>query len=392
MKPVKNNHLRIGVVGMGLIGTQHIDAISRQPGAELAAVADSYLDDQRCDRLFVPGRYRDYREMMEKEDLDIIHNCTPNALHLAVSRAAFEHSLHVYGEKPLAGTLEEGESLCRLAEQSGLANAVNFNYRNNVMVWEMRERLAGGDAGRCFLIHGAYLQDWLMRETDFNWRLAQAEDGARSLSDIGSHWFDLVQFVTGAKITAVNASLITAHPVRYPASESEKGQARTAVEIRSDDAASVQLRMDSGLVATVMISQVSGGYKNAITLSVDCENYSMRWDQQKADRLVIGRQEGGEETLYADASILSVGAKSLASLPAGHATAWADALRNSVGEFYRAVRSSSYREGVHAYPTFADGLQIMLVVEACRLSNSRAQWVNVTTMAAPVLRPQRVNA
>ncbi|MDR1531441.1 MAG: Gfo/Idh/MocA family oxidoreductase [Clostridiales bacterium] len=363
--------LRVAIVGAGFIGMQHADAIMRQPGAKLVALADADSAGlaRKQAQLGLKRGYTDYQQMLEKEDIDIVHNCTPNSLHFAVSQAALSAGVHVYCEKPLAVSVEEGGKLTQMAREKKLGNAVNFNYRGNVCLWEMRERLKK-DAGRCFLLHGAYLQDWLMYETDYNWRLEECGNGLapRALADIGSHWFDLAQFVRGKRITAVNAALFNVWPERVKPSGDR-------VPVRSEDGAVVQMKFEDGLLASLVLSQVSAGYKNHIALSADCERYSMRWQQQQPDKLVLGKRDGGEEVLYADAGWLSGAAGKHASLPNGHSGGWADALRNMIGEFYQAIRDGSAQRGEPGnYATFEDGLYIMRLAEACAASWREQKW------------------
>jgi predicted dehydrogenase len=357
--------LRVAIVGAGFIGMRHADAVMRHPLASLVALADS--DKKALDRgISVLGDvrgYTDYKRMLEELEIDVLHNCTPNFLHCAASEAALLRGVHVYSEKPLAESVAEGEALVSLAKEKKLKNAVNFNYRGNVCVKEMRNRIKT-DAGRCFLIHGSYLQDWLCRETDYNWRLDT--DGPRALADIGSHWLDLAQYVCGKRIASVNASTFTTWQKRL-----SNGN---PIGISSDDGASLSLRFEGGLLANAIISQVSAGYKNHIALSVDCENYSMRWQQQAADRLVIGRRDGGEETLYADRIWLSAEAGKHSSLPGGHSQAWADALFNAISDFYGIVLTDTPNDSV---ASFEDGLGIMKLAEACLASGRDGSWHDI---------------
>jgi predicted dehydrogenase len=356
--------LRVAIVGAGLIGMRHADAVIRHPQATLVALADSNAQSlsRGLSALGDVRGYTDYKRMLEELELDVLHNCTPNFLHHAVSEAALSRGLHVYGEKPLAETVSEGEALVSLAKAKKVKNAVNFNYRGNICVQEMRNRLKTS-SGRVFVIHGSYLQDWLSRETDYNWRLETK--GPRSLADIGSHWLDLAQFIYGKRIVSVNASLFTSWQKRLNGDK--------PIDISSDDGASLSLRFEDGLLANAIISQVSGGYKNHIALSVDCENYSMRWQQQAADRLVIGRRDGGEETLYADSAWPSAQGKR-SSLPAGHSQAWADALSNTISDFYEMILSDTSSPNV---ATFEDGLNIMKLAEACLASGRDGTWHSV---------------
>ncbi|MDR0999917.1 MAG: Gfo/Idh/MocA family oxidoreductase [Clostridiales bacterium] len=361
--------IRVAVVGLGFIGGCHIDAIRRVFGTEIMAVSDVNEDavNRYSSALGVKG-YADYREMLEREDIDALHDCTPNSMHYDVTKAAIEAGVHVYGEKPLAATLEKGAELVRLANGKGVFCAVNFNYRANAVVWEMRERLgripAEGGAGRCFLIHGRYLQDWLSRAEDYDWRVTEAGDGPRALADIGSHWFDLARFVYGKKIVSVCAEPFVAYKTRIDK------------EVNSDDGAIVIARFEDGLAASLVISQVSNGYKNDLSISADCAEYSLRWRQQDADKLIIGRRNGGEETIFTSSQYFTGGAKERATLPAGHPVGWADSLKNSIQAFYDGLRSEN--SNCHnALCGFEDALWVMKVADACVRSGRSAKWVDV---------------
>ncbi|MDR1559568.1 MAG: Gfo/Idh/MocA family oxidoreductase [Clostridiales bacterium] len=362
------NKIRTAVVGLGFIGARHIDAIRRIGNAEIAAVAD--LNPNAVKKFsgdFGIAGYTDYTELLENERIDVLHNCTPNSLHFEVNKAAIVKGVNIYSEKPLAATIEQGEELVRLANECKAANAVNFNYRANPAVMEMRERVQNGAAGRCYLIHGSYMQDWLSEETDYDWRVAESGNGPRALADIGSHWFDLAQFVYGKRIASVCAAPFIAHNTR----QKPDGE-RVAVE--NDDGASVLIRFEDGLTANLVVSQVSAGYKNSVSISVDCQNYSMRWQQQDADKLVIGKRDGGEERVYAASQYFHGEAKRWAFLPNGHAAGWSEALFNAIAMYYENV----FMKTAHpACASFSDALEVMRVVSACAASGKEKRFVDI---------------
>ena len=367
--------LRVGLVGTGLIGRQHAEAIGRIPGIELVAIAEpngEVLEKQK--RYFGVNGYADYKEMIDREMPDVIHNCTPNVLHYEINKYALERGIHVYSEKPLAVTVGQADELTRLAHDKGLANGVNFNYRNNAAVQEMRVRMAGGDAGRCFLVHGHYLQDWLLHDTDFNWRLMSEEGGrSRALADIGSHWFDTVQVVTGRRVAAVYARNIQAYPVRKRACDGRE----TEYEVDTEDGGTILFELEDGTPGSVVVSQVSAGYKNSQYFSFDCRRYSMRWNQEQSDRLWIGSREGGLQQVFAAPDAVDASVSRYATLPAGHPVGWADAFTNGFREFYRSLDDGSYRNGKTTYADFADAAYIMRIVDACMRSNAGGRWEKV---------------
>ena len=368
-------NLKVGIIGLGLIGKQHAEAIARIPGVELVAIAEydsGVLSTQQ--RYLGVNAYPNYKSMIDNENLDVIHNCTPNMLHFEINKMALERGIHVYSEKPLAISVEQGMELTRLAKTKALANGVNFNYRNNAMVQDMKARMQKNSTGRCLLIHGHYLQDWLLYDTDSNWRLSTKEGGtSRALADIGSHWFDTVQVVTGKKVTAVYAQNFTAHPVRK---RMEEGQC-LEYPVETEDGGMIFFEMEGSIRGSVLISQVSAGYKNQLFISVDCERYSMRWNQEQSDRLLIGTREAGVTEYFASPDAVDEDARHYATLPSGHPVGWADAFTNGIREFYRSLFDGSYKNASPSYSDFESATYIMQIVEACMRSNLTGKWEKV---------------
>lgn len=366
--------LRVGLVGTGMIGKQHADAIGRIPGIELVAITESnknLLEVQKA--YFRVNAYSDYKEMIDAENLDVIHNCTPNLFHYEINKYALEKGIHVYSEKPLAITVEQGEELTQLAKNKGLANGVNFNYRNNAMVQDMRVRMQKKDAGRCMLIHGHYVQDWLMYNTDFNWRLETKDGGdSRALADIGSHWFDTVQTITGKRVESVYAHNFIAHPTRKKVS----GDKTEDFKVETEDGGLIIFRLEDGTQGSLVVSQISAGYKNQLLVSVDCEKYSMRWNQEQSDRLVIGTRENGLTEIFAAADAVDPSVSRYATLPSGHPVGWADAFTNGFREFYNSIFNDTYKNGV-TYSDFENATYIMKIVDACLKSSKSGSWVDV---------------
>lgn len=359
--------LKAVVIGAGLIGRQHAEAIMRTPYVELAAISEpnDELRKQVGKSLGV-DTYPCYREMIERVRPDVVHNCTPNHLHFEINKYVLEQGIHIYSEKPLAVSVPEGEELVALAKEKGVANGVNFNYRHNAAVQQMGAVLRSGEAGRPLLIHGHYIQDWLLYESDFNWRVISAKGGrSRALADIGSHWFDTVQAVTGRRIISVLANNFTVHP--------QRGDGHT---VDTEDGSMVVLKFDDGTIGNVVVSQVSAGYKNNFDISLDCQNYSLRWNQEQSDRLKIGTREGGVCDTYAGPEFLADGIKRYGTIPSGHPVGWADAMTNAVKEFYASVQDGSYKDACSlSYSDFANAVYIMRIVEACMRSSDSGQWV-----------------
>ena len=296
-----------------------------------------------------------------------------------------EQGIHIYCEKPLAITVEQGEELAEIAEKKHVAAGVNFNYRNNAIVQEMKERVQNGSAGRIFHVTGQYFQDWMMLDTDYNWRLTSDMGGAsRTIADIGSHWFDTAQYVMGKKIVSVRASVLTVHPFRKkPAKAAETFQKASSdnyqlVPIESEDAAFVQVKFEDGTFGTVNLSQVIGGHLNDLRLEIAGEKCSMEWRQENPDCLSIGTRELGTQIIRSAPGTLSGDAVRYATLPGGHPVAWTDALRNGIREYYTSIEKGTFGQAGQSYATFADGVQIMKLVEACMKSAKTGAWVDLS--------------
>ena len=378
---------KVAVIATGFTGQQHTEAIRRIPGNEVAALVDANPEalKAKAKALGVAKAYTDYKQMIEEIHPDVIHNCTPNGLHYEINKYVMEQGIHIYCEKPLAITVEQGEELAEIAEKKHVAAGVNFNYRNNAIVQEMKERVQNGSAGRIFHVTGQYFQDWMMLDTDYNWRLTSDMGGAsRTIADIGSHWFDTAQYVMGKKIVSVRASVLTVHPFRKkPAKAAEPFQKASSdnyqlVPIESEDAAFVQVKFEDGTFGTVNLSQVIGGHLNDLRLEIAGEKCSMEWRQENPDYLSIGTRELGTQIIRSAPGTLSGDAVRYATLPGGHPVAWTDALRNGIREYYTSIEKGTFGQAGQSYATFADGVQIMKLVEACMKSAKTGAWVDLS--------------
>ena len=372
-----------GIVGAGMMGRTHTEALRRIPGVEVVALADRNLElaKKTCEEMCIPGCYGDVGQMLAHEKLDAVHICTPNFVHFEGCKMAIEAGINVYCEKPLANTAAETAELCALAREHGVLCAVDFNYRHNAIVQEMHERVTAESWGQTFLIHGTYIQDWMMYDSDYNWRCVPELGGkSRTVADIGSHWFDTVQFITGKKIVRVYAKLMTVLPQRKKFTtqaatfQKQSGDTYELVDIDTEDAAFILVQLEDGTMGNLVLSQVSAGYKNGLTVSIDGSNYAMTWNQETPDRLYIGDRERGTTCIQASAGVLHGAACAYATLPAGHVVGWNDALRNAIESFYEELRGNANER----FARFEDGDRIVRIVEACLTSNESGQWVEVS--------------
>jgi predicted dehydrogenase len=372
--------LKMGLVGPGFIAAQHIEAVRRLGNVEVIALAGSSVDSarRRAAEWFVERAYGDYRELIADPDVDVVHNTTPNHLHLEVSLAALAARKHVISDKPLSDSAEHSRALWDAARRAGVAHVVTFNYRGNPLVQQARSMVSRGELGPLCYVHGQYLQDWLADARVYSWRLDPARGGASSaLRDIGSHWCDLAEHVTGLRIEAVLADLGTVVTEREVSRAGGGTFSRTTargrrkVRVRSEDLATVLLRFRGGAKGCVAIGQVLPGHKNDLQLEVCGRAASVRWLQERQNELWVGRFGQPSSVIGKDPSILSADAARYAHLPAGHQEGWADAFRNVIADAYQWIRAGARAQSrPAALATFADGYRSDLLVEAMLASHA----------------------
>ena len=379
----------MGLVGPGFVGMHHIDAVRRLGFVDVVAVADvNAVDAQtKAKAIGAPKAYDSFEQLAADPLVDVVHNTTPNFLHGPVIRAALSHGKHIISEKPLAPSSEEARALWHAARDAGVVHAVTFNYRGNPLVQQARVMVEQGEIGSAHYVHGAYLQDWLLKPTDFSWRLEPDKGGASSaVADIGSHWCDLVQHVTGLRIESVLADLATVVPVRYkPRADRDAFTGSQATEgepfrMRSEDLATILVRFEGHLKGVVSVGQVCAGHKNDLWFEVSGATGSLRWRQEAQNELWIGRRDEPNMMLAKDPSLLTAGARGYARLPGGHQEGWPDAFLNVLRDVYDAVARQKAGEpvGVPVYPTFEDGYRVACLIDAVLESHHRGgAWTAV---------------
>jgi predicted dehydrogenase len=364
----------MGLVGAGFVGPHHIDAVRRLGFVDVVAVAGSSEESgqAKAAALGVRKGYGSYQALLDDPDVQVVHNATPNHLHYEVTSAALAKGKHVVSDKPLAMTAAQAKRLVSEAQRAGVVAALTFNYRGNPLVEQARLAIARGDIGTPHFLHGHYLQDWLLHDTDYSWRL-DPEKGGRSsaLGDIGSHWCDLAQHVTGLRITHVLGDLTTVvKKRRKPHAAREAFQAGTAetgelVDISVEDLASVLLRFDNGARGSFSVGQVCAGHKNDLVLEVCGSKASLRWHQEKQNELWVGRRDRANEVLPKDPTLLDPAARGYSHLPGGHHEAWADAFCNLMREIYRCIADGPpYAALPPIVATFEDGFRANRIVDA----------------------------
>jgi predicted dehydrogenase len=392
--------IKAAIVGSGFAASSHVDALRRLPGVELVAVVGRTTERARvfADRFGIPHAFGSLDDVLGDDAIDVVHNCTPNDLHAEINLALLDAGKHVLSEKPLGRTADEAHLQASAATSAGVVSGVCFNYRHFPLVQHLRSLLRSNDLGPVHLVHGGYLQDWLLYEDDWSWRLDPEQNGpSRAVADIGSHWLDLVQHVTGDSVTEIFASLGSAHEHRTrPDNGSAQtfagsGAGGTRYRVETEDFGTILLRFASGARGSLTVSQVTAGRKNRLQLAVDAARGSAAWDQEDPGRLWLGHRDAPNEVLMRDPSLLLPGAAGLARLPGGHEEGWADALRNLLADFYAAVEARAAGT-THAgsFASFADGAQLAELVDAALASDVAGSWVRVG--ATRVGAPQTANA
>ena len=371
--------LSAALVGTGFIAAVHVDAL-RRLGVEVLGVVGSSPD--RAAEAGLGSVYGSLGELLEDDRIDVVHLTTPNHLHYPQVKQALAAGKHVVCEKPLALTAAESRELVELADAAGVVHCTNFMARFYPLVQQARSLLHEGSLGEIWNVHGSYLQDWLLRPTDWNWRLEPERGGElRAIGDIGSHWLDLVQFVTGSRIVEVFADLQTVIPIRRRPVGPVQTFAQTEAEgedvaIATEDLAHVLLRFEGGARGAVVISQVSAGRKNMLSFELDGADAALAWNSERAEELWLGRRDRPNELLLRDPSLMKPAARETTTLPGGHAEGFAETFRELYRRVYRAVESGGPPPEPD-YSTFADGHWENVLGEAIALSSRERRWVKV---------------
>lgn len=381
--------LRVGIIGMGFVGILHLDAISRIGEAEVVAVADANreLAEKMAEKYGIGYYCTDIQDMMDHVELDVIHNCTPNFLHKDINISVLKKGLHLFSEKPLARTVKEVEEILEEAgRHPELVTGINHCYRMNPMIQEMKHKIQEGEIGTPYLVHGSYLQDHLLYETDYNWRLNPEVNGpSRAIADIGVHWMDLIQCVLDDEITEVCADLVTTMPVR----KKPKGEVATfsrnvntdyeEIEISTEDYGAVLFKTKKGLHGVYCVSQVSAGHGCCLNFEIDGSKASFAWNQEAPNQVWMGRKD--EANLVYDRNPVSLSdsvAADYTHLAKGHPEGWNDALKNNISAFYRYILEGEKEKGERPpFATFEEALHLTKAVEAVLESSVTKSWVSI---------------
>ena len=384
----RRSDIGTAIIGSGFIGTVHIEAL-RRIGVRVVGLLEATpeLGMARAEALGLPRAYASLAEILDDPAVQVVHVTSPNELHHPQVREILAVGRHVVCEKPLAMTSVESAELVELAASRGLVNAVNFNIRFYPLNQHVASLVREGGIGDVRLVTGRYFQDWLLYDTDWNWRLEKDQGGVlRAVGDIGSHWLDLITFLTGRRVEAVMADLTTFIPVRQKpvgavqTFSTERAAETVPVEIQTEDVATILLRFEGGARGSVAISQLSPGRKNSIAYQIDGSSSAVAWDSEQPEQLWIGHRDRPNELLLRNPALMNAAGRAAARLPGGHVEGFAD----TFGAVFTAIYDDVIA-GVPSpdgrYATFADGHEEMLVGDAVLESSRSGRWVEIARTA-----------
>ena len=378
-------HIGAAVAGTGFIGPVHVEGLKRL-GVNVRGILGSTPEKSELARaqLGLDKAYASFDEVLNDERVHVVHLAIPNVLHYELTKRAFEAGKHVMCEKPLAMNAAESAELVEMARAAGKAGGVCYNQRFYPLNLEARARIARGDIGDVFTIKGSYVQDWLLYDTDYNWRVLAEQGGElRAVSDIGTHWMDLVCSITGLEVEAVFADLKTVHPVRQrPIGEVATFSGGTApqevepIEITTEDAGTVLLRFKGGQRGMLWVSQVTAGRKNNMQYEIAGSRGSIAWHSQSPNSLWLGFRDKPSEVFTRDPVFLSDMASPYTNYPAGHHEGFPDTFKQCFRAFYTAI-DQGIPEQDAMYPTFSEGHREIQLCDAILQSHREERWVQV---------------
>lgn len=357
------NQLRAGIIGSGFMAKVHTRAI-RDSGNIVAAIASSSEASaaKAAGNLNIPKYFATWQELVASPEVDVIHICTPNELHAEISSAAAQAKKQIICEKPISISLAEALEIQNEVEANGVGFAIPFAYRFYPVVREMRARIHAGQAGPIHLMHGVYLQDWLAEPSANNWRVDSVAGGhSRAFADIGSHWCDLMEFISGDRITSLIANTSKAY------------QNRGGKQVLNEDIAAILFETESGATGSLTVSQVSFGSKNKLQIEFNGSKQSYNFNQEQPDSFLVGGLKSNQVVTHGQETLESEDARRLSVVPAGHPQGYQDAFNAFVADAYACFQGAQ----VDGVPGIADGLRSAALIEAVLESAETKAWVAV---------------
>ena len=382
--PVKALHqLRAGIIGTGFIGPVHIEAL-RRLGVQVAALCDlPERVNSAATKYAIPRAFEDYREMLRSPDIDVVHITVPNRFHCEMAMAALDAGKHCICEKPLAMNTRETAQIVQRANRARSVFAVNYNVRFYPAVLQLHNLVARGELGDIIHVNGSYFQDWLFKDTDYNWRLLPREGGQlRAVADIGTHWMDTVSFILGARIKSVFADLgIWLQTRKRPLGEVEtfaKASAAmkyAAYRVATEDFASVLLEFNNGTRGNLAVSQVAAGRKNCIRIEIYGSKKSAWWCSEDPEILHFGNRDTANELAIRGTPPFGPDAAPYIDFPAGHVEGFPDTFKMLFRSVYSHI--SHGEQGEQLFATPVDGHHEVAICEAIHESHKTRRWIAV---------------
>jgi predicted dehydrogenase len=377
--------IRTAVIGTGFMGRVHLEALRRVPHVDVVEIAGTSLEKARAlgAGYGIVNATDDWRDIMADPSIDAVHVTTPNDSHFPIAKAAFEAGKHVLCEKPLALTVAEARTLTELQAATKLRGALCHNLRYYPMVQQIRAMCAAGELGDILVVQGTYSQDWMLYESDWNWRVEPAASGpSRVMADIGSHFFDMAEHLTGLKVQSLCSDWQIFHPTRKrPKNGGETFSGKlgvasesTDVKIETEDFGATMFRMGPRARGAMTASQVSAGRKNGLVMEIYGTKAAATWRQEKPEELWIGYRDAPNQTLLKDPSLMLETARGFADVPGGHAEGYQDTFKQLFRRFYASIADP---DAPADYPQMADGLRQMNILAAEMASNRSHAWVDV---------------
>src|ERR1700693_3510975 len=374
--------IKVAVFGTGFMGRVHVEALRRLGTVDVVAIAGRTAESARkfASAHAIDSWTGDYKELLADSGIAAVHICSPNSLHFPMGKAALEANKHVLCEKPLASSVEQAVAMAALAKDRNLTNCTLYNIRSYPQVQNMRRMREAGELGDVQVVQGTYSQDWLLYDTDWNWRIESGP--SRTFADIGTHWCDLVEHITGLRITSLCADLQTFHKTRKkPKGSVETFAGKTLrpieydeVAITTEDFGAMTFRMGQSTRGALTVSQISAGRKNRLFVEIFGSKASAAWNAEAPDELWIGHRNAPNEIIVKDPTLLRGQAKSYADLPGGHSEGYDDTFKQTFQRFYRTIAD---RKAPVESPTFDDGIRQMRILEAVIESSKKRTWTKL---------------
>jgi predicted dehydrogenase len=382
--------IKAGIAGFGFIGKVHAEALRRLGFVDVVAVHD--LNEEslqiKAEDMRIPKAYASYQEMLDDDEIDVIHVCTPNSFHYQMSKDALAKGKHVLCEKPLVLRSEDARELARLATESKLANGVHYNLRYYPVVHYIRELVHTGKLGRVLAVNGSYQQDWLLKDTDYSWRLETKNSGiSRAVADIGTHWMDMAEFVTGSRISKLCADAATFFPVRKrPLKTAQtfsggmlKNEDYINVKIDTEDYASVLMHFKNGARGTLTVNQMAAGRKNRLYLEICGTESSVAVDLERPNEVWVGHRDKANELMLKDPGLMGSMVREIISFPGGHQEGYPDTVKQFMYSFYSYICAEEYlKDAVKPeFPTFESGYREAVLCEKIIQSAQDETWLSL---------------